>query len=312
MQATGAQSYIAICDETVYGTTPATPTLQKLTAMVYGESLGATSEEVVSNSVNGKRAKADVRNGNLTVSGRVPFELSIASLGKVLKHAIGTPAAATGTGPYTHVFKRGPLPVSMSIQKWFADIAKGYTFTGCKVNSLALTVGNTGNVTGDLEVMGQTMTPATAVLGSLATDIQHKQVLHSEASVTIDGTPAALVSVNLTITNGLDQQRAVGSRIARSTREGVGEITGQVTVFFEGVTEASWVSGEALKAVTLAFTHDDGSLTIALPATKFTGDPVAKIASDKGLTVVLNFRALFDATAESDIVVTLVNGQETV
>ena len=85
MQATGSQSYIAICDETTYGVTPASPTLQKLTAMVYGESLGASYEEVVSNSVNGTRAKSDVRNGNQTVSGRVPFELSIAKVGSQLE-----------------------------------------------------------------------------------------------------------------------------------------------------------------------------------------------------------------------------------
>lgn len=311
MQATGSQSYIAICDETTYGVTPNTPTLQKLTAMVYGESLGASYEEVVSNSVNGTRAKSDVRNGNQTVSGRIPFELSIASLGKLFKHAIGTPTK-TGSGPYVHTYKRGALPPGMSVQKWFADIAKGYNFTGCRVNSLALTIGNTGAVTGDIELMGQDMVPATAVLGTLADDIAHKQVLHCEAGVTIDGTAAALVSANLTITNGLDGQRAVGSRTLRSLREGVGEITGQLTMFFEGVTSANDVINETSRNVTITFTHADGSLEIELPATKFTGDPVAKIASDKGLTVVHNFRALLSAADQSDIVVTLTNGQETV
>lgn len=311
IQAVGARSHLAFVEETEYGVTPAAPTLTKMANAIYGESLAATYEELMSNQITGNRARSAVRQGNQTVSGKVPLEASVANIATLLKHTLGA-HTSTGAGPYSHVFKRGALPVGLTLEKWFADISKGYKFTGCRVNSMTLQVGSTGLVTGDIDFMGREMTTLTAPLGTLNEGAAHKPLAHHEATVKIDGLVADVMALNLTITNGLAATQLVGSRFAAGQVEGVGDVTGQITLMFSDLVAAQNVINETEHSLAVKFSNEDGSLEFSIPSCRFLGDPVAKIASDKGVTLVLNIRGIYNAAAASDLVVTVVSSEATV
>ncbi|MFW5909192.1 MAG: phage tail tube protein [Thiohalospira sp.] len=93
-QARGGKARLTYVEEDTQGETPSSPSMQLLKALTYGESLGASIEELTSSSVNANRSTENARGGNINVSGSVPFELPIVGLGTLLKHALGS--ATTG------------------------------------------------------------------------------------------------------------------------------------------------------------------------------------------------------------------------
>lgn len=313
MNAIGANAYIAFCEETAYGTTPATPAMTQLSAMLPGESISRKNEELLSNAITGARARKDSRLGNTTVSGSLPFELSINSLATILKHALGPVVTTGAAAPYTHTIKRGPLPVGLTIEKAFPDIGQYYRYTGCRIDSMSLQVGTSGFVTGDLAFIGQDEISAASALGT-PTVPDHIPLAHFDAVFTSDisgvQVPAQVLSLNLNLNNGLDGQRVVGSRDIASLREGMGEITGTLTVLFENDDYLSAMgTGVEFNSV-LTFTDDDtgDSLQFRLPRTVYTGgDITPKIASDKGIVLTLAIRGLYDTTTATDFMVTVVN-----
>jgi len=98
-QASGSQASIAIWEETSYGVRPASPSMFKIKSATSGVTLKTVIEKLVSKAMTGVRGVSATRAGNLTLSGALPFELPLLSIGKLLKHAIGTYA--------------GPVPVKL-------------------------------------------------------------------------------------------------------------------------------------------------------------------------------------------------------
>ena len=98
-QASGSQASISIWEELTYGVRPTSPAMFKIKSATSGVTLKTVVEKLVSNAMTGLRGVSATRAGNLTLSGALPFELPLLSIGKLLKHAIGT---------YT-----GPVPVKL-------------------------------------------------------------------------------------------------------------------------------------------------------------------------------------------------------
>lgn len=101
-QASGASARISFFEETTLGVTPGSPVLYQLAAAVQGVTLKQTVEKLVSKAITNVRGVAAARGGNITVSGSIPFELPIAGLTRLLKHALGNSttyrAVTLGTG----------------------------------------------------------------------------------------------------------------------------------------------------------------------------------------------------------------------
>jgi len=93
MQGSGSQASIAIWDEVTYGVRPVTPAMQKIKAATEGVGLKGTVEKLTSKALSSARGIASSRGGNITVGGSIPFEMPLLGIGKLMKHAIGVPAA---------------------------------------------------------------------------------------------------------------------------------------------------------------------------------------------------------------------------
>lgn len=310
-QAIGALGRIAYVEESVWGTTPGSPQLKLIKAGLYGESLSASIEELMSNAVNGSRAVENVIQGNIDVKGAVPIELPLLGIGTLLKHALGT-VNTSGAGPYTHVIKRGALPAGLTLEKGFTDIGQYIVFTGCRIDKLSLSVSPQGLVTGSLDIIGKDFSASGTPLDASVDTVVHTPFVHHQATFEEGGSAATLLNLNLNLTNGLEPVRVIGSRTIGALPEGKGEITGDITVMFENLTLFNkWKNGTAtsLKAT---FTSGAHSIEFYLPSVRYNGEAVPKIASDRGVVVPLSFRAIYDSGEATDLKVTLVNTEATI
>lgn len=395
-QATGANSYVAIWEESTYGVRPGSPALKKIAAALTGVSVKATVEKVVSNAISPVRNVAQARGGNITVSGQIPFELPLLGIGTLLKHAIGsvsttsvrlatlatglenvivrhadsdtptgngtltfsgssltwaaqgdtagaavnvstpgdyilqsstgsralhvtTTGAVSGAGAqvavgaagYKHVIKRGALPAGFGIEVGHTDIALYEDFDGCRIDQLSLTLGTSGLVTGSLSIVGKSMSaPTDSALGT-PTSVAHDPFVHHEATVLENGVALEASSFDLTLSNALDPQRWVGSRTISSLGAGRGDLTGRLSVLLKNSALISKVLNETSSDTRVFFEAPGGSVDFKMPKIKYFGDAGAGIPTDRGIVLGVEWQALNDAAAASDIVVTIINSEAT-
>lgn len=311
-QAIGASAQISYVEETTYGTTPGSPSMKLLKAATYGASLSANIEELRSNSINANRSVESARGGNIAVTGSIPFELPALGLGTILKHVLGS-NVTTGAGPtYTHTIKRGSLPVGLTIEKGFTDISQYMVHTGCRFNSMALSLSPQGLVTGSLEVVGQDETASGSSLGS-PSSVAHDPFAHHEATVLEGGGAADILGFEASLTNNLDTAGyVVGSRNINTLPAGKGDATGTVTFLFEDLVKYNkWLNETE---TSLKVTYSDGSNSIELfwPKVKFFGAGSPAIETDQGIVLTMDFRAVYDSSEATDLKITIVNTEATI
>ena len=276
----------------------------------YGESLGAKIQELKSNAINSNRAVEYARGGNIDVGGPVPFELPILGIGSVLKHALGG-KVTTGAGPYVHTLKRGALPAGLSIEKGFTDIAQYIVYRGCKVDKLSINIPVNGLVTGTLDLKGKDHAESGTSLGT-PTAVAHAPYAEQDAVLLEGGGAVTLLGLSFDVTNELDVVEQIGSRFPAAITEGKGECTGTVTVMFENLTMYNKWKNETATSLTATLTQGAASIAFSFPNVRYFEDSHPKIASGQGVVQTFKFRALYDGTALSDIVVTIINTEVTI
>ena len=395
VQAVGAKGRLSYVEETTYGTTPGSPSMRQLSAALYGETLGATFDELVSNAINANRSRESVRGGNIAVTGAIPFELPLLGFGTIAKHILGTATSGrdvsqgagvtnitalwahsstpTGAGTltrsgnnltwqaatdttgaavdvsglgeftlesgtankslrvrvtsgfggtsatitvsstaYKHTIRRGVLPIGMSVEKGFTDIAQYLVFTGCKINQAQIAVTNEGLITGSLDVVGKQMTRSGSSLGT-PTVPTHTPFVQHECVLQENAVAANFTGGNITIANALDTGvRYVGSRYIGSLPEGLGECSGDITAVFEDGTYVDKLLNGTATSLKWTFTSIAGSFTIECPQVKYFGDSAPKLAANNGVIVPLNWRATRDAVRNTDIEFVIVNSEATI
>ncbi len=311
-QATGANAQIIFGEESTFGT--AATSGIKMGSALYGESFGGSTEELISNAINPSRSVQDVKAGNQTVSGSIPFELSSIGMGTLFKHLMGT-NATTGAGPYTHTQKRGSLPTGLTIEKGYTDISQYELFTGCRINAMALSVTPEGLVTGSFDFVGQDMSASGSSFDGTPTDLGHNPIVHHEATTVQEGGGAAtLLGLELNYTNNLDAGRfVIGSANINALPEGRGDTTGTVTLAFENLTLYNKWLNDTESSLDITFTDSAGdTVQFLIPAVHYNGDASPKIESPQGIVIALPFRGIYDATEATDLKVVLVNDEATV
>lgn len=309
-QAIGASARITYVPETTWGTTPGSPSMRQLKAIVGGESLGAEIERLMSMAINASRSVESYRGGRISVKGAMPFEVAPLGFATLMKHALGT-VATTGTATYTHTIKRAALPAGMTIEKGFTDLAKYFVFTGCKPDKVSINVTPRGIVTGSMDIIGKQLSYGTTSLGT-ATTAAHSPFVQHEAVNQEGGSNATLLNLALSWTNALDPVEAIGSRYIQALTEGKGMCEGSITMMFEDTTTLDKWLNETSSSLKCTFTSSSQSLEFYMGAVKYFGDAVPKIQNDKGVIVELPFAAAYDSSSATDLRVTFVNSESSI
>ena len=311
-QAQGALARFAYVPESTWGTTPGSPSMKKLGAAVYGESLGANYEELISNAISSSRDREDMRLGNLTVSGAIPFEFAPLGLGTLLKHALGA-NTTTGTNPYTHTMKTGStfIGTGLSVEKAFIDLNKYFVFTGGVIEGISATITADGLCTGSMDLLGKGWSNSGSALGTPAA-VAHNPFAPFEAAFQEGGTDFEVLSWGFALRNNIEVVRGPGSREILGVNAGKADVTTTCTIRYQNHTHLDKWLAETITTQRCTFTTGANSLQFLFPRGKYSADSSPKIQTDQGIVTQLNFRGLRDSTEATSMKVTLINTEATV
>ena len=302
--ANGAQHSLHYIAETTYGTTPSTPGFSPLPHT--GTTLAVTKDAVESEKIRGDRQVEDFRHGNKTVGGDITAELEYEAFDDLLE------AALCGTWT-TDVLKAGTTRRSFTIQRKFADIAtpEFHTYTGCEINTLALSVSPNSMVTTTFGIIGKDLSLATSqITGStFASDVGNTPFDSFTGSITEGGASIATVTaIDMTLENGIEPLFSVGSQTTNRPSIGRSRLTGTLTTYFESKSLYEKFLNETASSIVLTLSDVDGNdYIITIPNVKYnSGQP--DVAGEGAITVAMEFIGLYDGTETSQIKIERTDG----
>jgi hypothetical protein len=298
--ANGAQHSIHFVPEVTYGTTPTAPAFKPFPHT--GTNLAMTKDGLESEKLRGDRQVEDFRHGNQSISGDVTSELEYGDLDDILEGVL----CGTWAGD---VLKAGVTRRSFTLERKFADLAtpEFHRYTGCEFNSFAMSVSPNAIVTATFGVIGKGLTLATTAIASstYAAPAAVQPFDSFTGSITEGGSPIAVVtSIEMTLENGLEPLFAVGSVTTNRPSIGKSRLTGTMTTYFESKTLYEKFINETSSSIVLTLVDLAGNeYEFDMPNVKYnSGQP--DVSGEGAVTVSMDFIALYDATDESQIVIT--------
>lgn len=294
--AQGSRSQVAYIAETVFGTTPATPTLIAIPNVSFNINMVRT--DYVDTSIRADRMTRYSLTGTRTVTGDFSTLLSHNNFDPFIASAMNSTWA-------TNVLKTGTTQQSFSIEQGQLDISAYSLYTGCTVDKLTITVPTNAPVTSQFTVVGKdqilssttaatTLTPATA----------NQPYTHLGGSIKEGGTVVADISaLTLDISNTLTANLVLGSATSPALSFGMSAVTGTVTAFFDTIALYNKFMNATMSS--LDFTLSDGTNTMEflIPNLKYTAT-TKSISGTGSVMLAINFTALYDATTSSNLVIT--------
>lgn len=294
--AQGSRYEISYVKEVVHGTTPVSPAMKRLRST--GGGMNMAKESFQSAELRSDRQLVSLRHTTRSIAGAVPFELSYTSFDDILENAL--------FGTWTsNILKAGVTPSSFSIERRYLDISQFLLYTGCMVNTLSLSIPASGGVTGSFDFVGRNMSTSTTTVGA-PTDVALTDPFTSDGGVIQEGgaTVAFVTGLELSLTNNISPNYAVGSNFSREQTYGRSILTGTVTAFFENLTLLNKFINETESSITVTLTDPAANdLTISIPRIKYTGGEVP-VEGEGSVTLSLPFQALRDPVQGTNIVIT--------
>ena len=299
-QARGADTTIALFEESTYNTTPGTPDGQRL--YITSSSLSRTQNRIDSNTLSADRSRTTPAAGNISVGGPINMELHAESMGTLLKHTLGA-NATTGVDPYVHTMTIGDLPVGLEIEHDYGGEITGSgryeLFTGVRVAGATFTFPAEGYCTASFDFMGATSALGSSPTDATLTDNGRTPFSAFQASITEGGVAIAYVqSAEIRLDNGLDGSSYVigGAGIRREIPEGFATITGTITALFESAALLTKAVDGTSSSLKITLSRGDGlgsagneSMSFEVQHLKFEPASVP-IEGPAGLVLTLPFK----------------------
>ena len=310
-QQEGSSTVLIYKAEVTYNTVPHND-VDAMVLPFVSESVRLSRNLISSRTIRSSRNPLAPVRGNVDVAGDVTFELAH-QYGKMLHLALGTYAAVSGesvglaVGTYRHTFTIGTLP-SFAIEKQFPDLdtAKYFQYTGCKVNSLKVSVKSEGMIECSASFMGADETVANSTFAASAVDLGHQPFDGFEAVIAEGGATLATAStVDFTIENNLDGNSYVidGTGKRHSIPVGTAKVSGTIAVLFENVTLYNKAIANDESSLIVVLTKGTGVGTAGNEKLTFTiGELIFQpntpgISGPLGILVELPFEAYYDNDA---------------
>ncbi len=292
--------------ESVFGTTPASA-LQ--TIRTTGFSLKRATQGTTSQEVRSDRQVADWIRLGAHVEGEIPFELIYGNLhattADLLAGALyGAWAADTGLSGVlsgTDLLTNGTTAKSFSIEAEYADITQFHMFTGCRVNTLNLSIVPGSIITGSLGFMGKldsiagtsggTGAATAAVTGEPMNAVDHI------SGITEGGSAAEILQIDLSLANGLRLQPILGSLGPDGIGAGQCNVTGSIRVYFADAALITKYNGATESSLAFTLTDEAGNAySFSLDAIKYTDFAKPNTGPEGDVIATLPFQAFMDTT----------------
>ena len=304
----GLAAQIGIGVETTVGTA-ATPT------RFYefnDESIAMTIERIESEGLRtGNRVLRSDRyaSGQKAIEGSFSMDMTADNTAILFKHALGAVATA---GTYTHTCTMAdPFGLGLTIEVGRPGndgTVRAFTYAGCKINSLDLSVSVGELLSAEFGVIGTTAeTIGTVTAASYGSSLE---LLHfAGAAITVAGVAYPCKDFSLSVNNGLTGDRFVlGSQVAQQPiASSLAEVTGSLTSEFLDATAYNRVINATHAAVVATFTDSTAdTITVTVPVARFDGD-TPSVGGPDILDQTLNFKGLFNGT-DSPVTIAVKNG----
>lgn len=187
---------------------------------------------------------------------------------------------------------------SFSIEHFYDDVDQSELFTGCKVNSVAVSLPPTGMATIGIGFMGKDVTTNTAEYFTTPTATTNTGILASVNGIAyaIGSRQTVLTGLSINIAGNMTMEPVVGSNTYPDIFEGRVMVSGELSAFFENGTLRDAFLDEDEIALLFVFTTDNSAapdfISFTLPRVKLGG--ASKDDGEKGIVQTIPFQALFN------------------
>jgi hypothetical protein len=299
----GSRAGLSYVAETVFGTTPTTPSLIQLPYTTH--TLNLTKERVTGNDIQPDRMLRVDRHGNRSVAGDIVADLRKGDYDALLESAFFNTFA-------TNVLKIGTTPKFFSIEDAAADITQFRLFTGMSVSTVAVSIRPNQMVTATFGMVGKDMTISGTSVDAVKTASSINQPFDSYSGALSIGTAGGALStsaivtgIDFTINNALAPTFVVGSSSTPQLEYGMATVEGTITAYFEDASLINRFLNET--ATGLQVEVDDPSAgsgyTWLFPRIKINGADVP-VDNPASRIITLPFVALYDTTENTNIKLT--------
>lgn len=303
--ASGSGRRIAYVAETVFGTTPATPSFKTFRATGGGPRTNKTTG--TSDEIQADRNVRDEFMLGQDVSGAYNFELAYGNLDDLLEGLLFNTWA-------TNVLKNGTTQKSFTFEETL-DLgagAKSFSrFDGCMISQMSLAIAARAAITGSMTIMGQNETLDTAIVTGATyaaagtTPISTSSANVANLSVTGITAQPKVRSLNFDINNNLRTRPVVGSLYTDSFGSGRCEVTGTLEAYFETNELYAAVLAHGSGAVSFTVGNSTGNkYTFSLPKIIFGNGERRPGGNSDDVMVSIPFRAVYDTATAATIQIT--------
>lgn len=276
------------------------------------ESIAMTIERIESEGLRtGNRVLRSDRfaSGQKAIEGSFSMDMTAGNTAILFKHALG--AVAT-TGSFIHTCTMSdPFGLGLTIEVGRPGndgTVRGFTYAGCKINSLDLSVSVGELLNAEFGVIGTTAeTIGSVTAASYGSSLE---LLHfAGAAITVAGGSFPCKDFSLSVNNGLTADRFfLGSQTAaQPIASSLAEVTGTLTTEFVDATAYNRVVNATAAAIVATFTDSASkSITVTVPVARFDGD-TPNVGGPDIVEQTLNFKGLFNGT-DSPVTIAVANG----
>lgn len=298
--ATNAEAKLGLIEETSFGETPVDPELisQRFATATFTEA----REELLDSSKSDTRQYLYTQQGNSNITGEISGPFAHDNFDSLLESALH--GVFDGT---TDELIIGETLKSFTIEEAQPDISVYRVFKGCVVDGFSIQSPIQGLTTVTFNLLGlgqETGTTSVDFDDEYTAQPIREPFTHCGGTITEGGSAIGYVnSVSLDYSNNLETTHVWGDCDPDDLVPGRVDVTGSIDVFFRDLDMMNKFLNNDTSS--LEFTLSDGTntLTFNLPKIKYTGAD-APVSDSAQRLVTMPFRALYDETADSTVVIT--------
>lgn len=218
----------------------------------------------------------------------------------------GTLVTETGSGDEqlsAKYMKGGSTPHALSIFKRWTDIDKEIIFAGCVADSMSLNIAPEKALDLTFVMNGQSEGAPTTV-GTAATDVSTADPMTSfSGSLLIDDVENNnLTAFNFTLANNVSDGYVVGSRAKVDQFKGRRKTTGNVSFYFEDLTEYTASNNHTAKDLAISMNEGSDYYGFTFPRSYYDL-PTPPTDGEGALTMSGPFRAKLDSVTGASIII---------
>jgi hypothetical protein len=298
--AQGSRSSLSYIAETVFGTTPSTPTFAYLPMNTH--SLDLTKDRVEGNEIQPDRMTRVDRHGNKQAGGSLEVDLRKGDFDELIESAFFSSYAA-------NVLKIGTTPKYFSMEDAAQDISQFRLFTGLAVSSMNVSIAPNQMVTANFDMVGKGMTQAatTGSTGGAPTSSTTNAPFDSYSGTISDGgsSIAIVTSIDFSVSNSLAPTFVVGADAAQSLEYGRAVVEGTMTVYYEDAALINKFLNETESSIEVSVDDPTGSnpYTFLFPRVKYNGASVP-VQNPQSRLITLPFVSLYDTVESTNLKLT--------